>query len=59
MSKRAECRNRGRIKPGMRRISGTKNARKLMSLAYVLYVAQYRASLVKSASEEEVRFYGV
>lgn len=36
MSKRAECRNRGRIKPGMRCFSGIKNARKRMFLAYVL-----------------------
>ena len=56
MSKRAECRNRGRIKPGMRRISGTKNARKLMSLAYALYVAQYRASLVRCAPGEAAGF---
>lgn len=56
MSKRAECRKEGHIKPGMRRISGIKNARKLMFLAYVLCAVRYRTSLVRSAPGEAAGF---
>lgn len=45
-------------KTGMRRISGTKNAREQLSLA-LCDKAPHRALLVKSASEEEMGFYSV